>query len=96
MDRSGRVPEGDVQRSLLDRDPRSPFGVRTNGQAMMRAFDRTWHDHSVVLMEMSDLDRADQYARAASARQDNIMRRRAVADADKLAGQRPEAGRPGP
>ena len=61
MDRSGRVPGGVVGESLLQDDPAAPFGVRVAPSRAMDAFDAAWRDHDVVLVELSDLERADAY-----------------------------------
>jgi len=84
MDTDGKVPRGDVGRDLLLRDPRSPFGLKMNGKAVMRQFRSVWRDRTVVTVEMSDLERADRYARAATAGQADEMRRRALGNADRL------------
>ena len=86
MDTKGRVPEGEVTRSLLVQDPKSPFGLRTNRAAYLRTFRRVWQDKSVVLAEMSDLERADRYARTATSQQAAALRHATIRQLDTLLG----------
>jgi hypothetical protein len=86
MDEQGRVPEGDVSRNLLLRDPKSPFGLRTSRAAYLRAFRRAWRDKSAVLVELSDLERADRYSRAATPAQAKVLLRQTLKQTDKLLG----------
>ena len=86
MDPTGQVPEGDVSRRLLVRDPKSPFGLRTSRAAYLRTFRQVWRDRSVVLADMSDLERADRYARAATPHRAGVLRREAVRQVDALVG----------
>ena len=61
MDSDGVVPGGSVGDELLVRDPTAPFGLRYDPDAVYVAFERGWEPHSVVLVEGSDLLRADLY-----------------------------------
>lgn len=86
-DSTGQVDGGVVDESLLTRSPSAPFGVRTNQAAVLRAFDAVWKDRSVVLVEASDLARADaarptlgNFARA-------VTREDALERADQLVGR---------
>lgn len=84
MDQQGRVAGGDVTPGLLRRDEHSPFGLHADDEAFLRAFRREWRPRSTVLVELSDLERADEYAiyqttgRAADQRRDLLL------DADRL------------
>lgn len=60
MSEDGQVALGDVSDSLLVGDPRAPFGVRTDADAVVSAVQRGWGDASVQFVEMSDLERADE------------------------------------
>jgi hypothetical protein len=62
MDHEGRVPAGRVSADLLEADPRAPFGLRTNNDVAYRDFSDAWQQGGVVLVEGSDLFRADQYS----------------------------------
>ena len=61
MDSKGRVPAGSVSDDLLEPDPHAPFGLRTDNDAAYRAFSDAWQQGGVVLVEGSDLLRADLY-----------------------------------
>jgi hypothetical protein len=60
-DRSGRVPAGRVSEALVTADAAAPFGVRTDLDAVVRAFDATFRGRAVVLVEAPDLARVDAY-----------------------------------
>ncbi len=61
MDHDGVVPDGSVGDELLVRDPSAPFGLRLDADAAFDAFERAWRSRSVVLVEASDVLRADLY-----------------------------------
>ncbi len=65
MTRDGQVAVGNVSSSLLVADPLSPFGVRTDQQALLASVTRGWDAARVQLVELSDLERAEE-ARAQS------------------------------
>ena len=89
MDRRGVVPDGDVGRDLLGLDPTAPFGRRLEQAAVVRSFQDAWDGpgRSVVLVEASDLSRADAYASRASDAQQAALEQRALADSDALLGR---------
>ena len=84
MGGDGRVPEGSVGTSLLQSDPGAPYGVRLDAAAVERAFAAAWRARSVVLVEGSDLVRADRYFPFASAVQSERQRRRATEWTDRI------------
>ena len=63
MTGDGTVPAGDVSDDLLIADPTAPFGVRLDHDRVEADFTAQWRDRSVVLVEASDLVRADAYQR---------------------------------
>lgn len=68
MDGRGQVPLGVVSSGLLTRNPDAPFGVTLSTTGVLSAFDDVWGSKAVSLVELSDLERADQYrARATDA-----------------------------
>lgn len=73
MDRSGRVRGGDVTADLLVSDPAAPGGTRLDATSVGRAFDAAWTDRSVVLVELSDLERADDLPAADTAAADRAV-----------------------
>jgi hypothetical protein len=87
MDRAGRVGGGDTGQSLLRDDPSAPFGVRAAPKRVLDAFRSAWHRADVVLVEMSDLERADAYESSATATGGRDATRRSLADADRLLGR---------
>ncbi len=93
IDSDGIVPGGTVGRALLVDDPDAPFGHRLDPEQVLAAFDGTWAGNrfsshrSVVLVEASDLSRADAYAPRANGAQRRALRAAAVADADALLGR---------
>jgi hypothetical protein len=84
---AGRVPRGRVDSGLLTLDAGAPFGVRFDSSAVLAAFRRAWTPQSVVLVEGSDLVRADLAGRFASDEQRERMRTRALRDTDRLVGR---------
>ena len=89
MDTTGRVPAGRVGNDLTQRDPDAPFGLRLNRDAVMRAFTKAWEARpkNVVLVEASDVARANAYRGFAAAEQRAAMRKRALHTTDKLVGR---------
>lgn len=87
VDRGGRVP-GTVGPELLVTDPSAPFGVRLDEEAVLRAFRSRWQTgRRVVLVEASDLARADAYRAVASAGQRRALLAAALARTDALVGR---------
>lgn len=87
MDGEGRVPGGRVDRGLLIDDPAAPFGVRLDGDAVEAAFVDEWRDRSVVLVEASDLVRAEAYRPLVRESLRDPMSLRALEDADLMVGR---------
>ena len=84
MDPTGVVEAGAVDADLLRRDPAAPFGVRLAPDAVRRAFDEVWSDGSVVLVEGSDIVRADASAAGQTAEARAAMRADALGWTDDL------------
>ncbi len=87
MDREGLIDGGRVGRSLLEEAPTSPFGTRYDPLQVMSAFNEFWPDSSVVLLEASDVVRAEDSAEISSKGQYERMRTQALKDSDALLGQ---------
>lgn len=89
IDTTGRVPAGRVGRDLLQPDPDAPFGLRLDRDAVMRAFTKAWdaRDKNVVLVEASDVARANAYRGSAAASQRVAMRTKALQATDRLVGR---------
>lgn len=86
MDSSGRVP-GAVNR-LLVQDPNAPFGQRLDPAAVMEQFPRDFQSRrQVVIVEASDLARADAYRPLADPAQRATMHMAALRATDRLVGR---------
>lgn len=85
MGSRGTLREGAVGQKLLKADPRAPFGVRLDRTAVDAAFQQVWKPRSVVLVEGSDLERADRFGPFASAFHAERLRARALRRTDALA-----------
>jgi hypothetical protein len=87
MDGTGRVPAGTVGDELLEPDPHAPFGLRTDNDAAYRAFADAWQQGGVVLVEGSDLLRADLYTDFLTDEQARAQKRAALHRVDDLVGR---------
>ena len=87
MSSHGTVPRGRVDAGLLESDPAAPYGVRLDEAKVVDTFDKAWRDRSVVLVEASDLVRADAYREFASSIHREVMLRRALRRSDHLLGR---------
>jgi hypothetical protein len=87
IDRQGVVPAGAVSSRLLEDDERAPFGVRLAPDAVRAAFERTWRAGGVVLVEGSDLARAERYAPVVSPDLRDELRRDTLRSTDALVGE---------
>src|SRR6185295_2680479 len=83
----GRVQGGQVDESLLERDPAAPFGLRLDEDAVNAAFTKAWQPRSVVMVEASDLVRADAYRPFATPVHREVMHRQALQRSDELLGR---------
>ena len=84
MDQQGVVPAGAVSGGLVAEDPLAPFGVAYDLESVVAAFDRAWDSGGVVLVEASDLERADRYRHLATPAQQRRLRADALARTDRL------------
>jgi hypothetical protein len=84
MDRSGRMWRGAVGPQLLVDDPTAPFGVRADLDATLDAFATAWEASDLVVLEASDLERADRYTDVATPQARATAREAAFASADRL------------
>jgi hypothetical protein len=89
IDTTGRVPAGRVGDALLEQDPRSPFGLRLDRDAVVQEFTRAWNarDRNVVLVEASDVARANAYRGMAAPEQRAALRDQALRATDRLVGR---------
>jgi hypothetical protein len=87
MTSTGVVPGGAVGADLRRDDPRAAYGTRLDIDRVDAAFSRSWSDNSVVLVEASDLGRADLYGQYATSEQRTQLRTRALQSTDALVGR---------
>ena len=87
IDSTGVVPSGSVGTDLLQVDRNAPFGERLDLNKVLAAFTSVWRDHSVVLVEASDLARADSYAHYVTGAQHLRQLHDAYAETDALVGR---------
>lgn len=86
VDEVGRAG-GRVDQSLLERAPGAPFGHRLAREAVLGAFQEAWSDHDVVLVEASDLERADAFRAVADRQAAATVARDALDRFDELLGE---------
>jgi hypothetical protein len=87
IDARGRLPAGRVDDRLLTGDPDAPYGLRLDRDAVVSEFERAFVDRSVVLVEGSDLVRADAYRAYTSPVRKEVMTGQAIHRADRLFGR---------
>lgn len=87
MTRDGQVATGNVSSSLLVGDPLAPFGVRTDAAAVQAAAELAWESTDVLLVEMSDLERADEARLQSTVEQGDEQFRSALMRSDTLFGE---------
>jgi hypothetical protein len=84
VDEEGRAPLGNVGPSLVVEDPTAPFGLHMDVDAAAAAVSAAWNDADLLVLEMSDLDRADRYSDLTTDQATQSERSQALARADVL------------
>jgi len=84
---AGTVPGGAVSDSLLQPDVHAPYATRLDPQAVVGEFTSVWRDNSAVLVEASDLERADTYGQFTTGAQHARLRQEALQQTDRLVGR---------
>jgi hypothetical protein len=87
MGGDGQVPAGAVGPDLLEPAPDAPFGLQTDADAAYRAFADAWKQGGVVLVEGSDLLRADLYSEFLTDVQARAVKAAALHRVDELIGR---------
>lgn len=82
MTRTGQVAVGNVSPTLLVADPLAPFGVRTDHSALVASVQQGWSGADVQIVEMSDLERAEEARAESTPRQGDEQYRAALLRAD--------------
>lgn len=83
MTSDGRVAAGAVDRALLQQDAAAPFGAWLDPAAVLATFDRQ-RASAVLLVELSDLWRADEFMRMATPEAGQRAQRAALRRTDEL------------
>lgn len=86
MTRDGTVPAGVVDRSLLETNPSSPFGIRTSLAAVETALDLLGDSCALTVIESGDTYRADSYSLGLAKDEAADVRRHGLESADALLG----------
>ena len=86
MDRVGQVDAGMVSSELLRADDRAAFGVSVDPEVHRSVFSDVWEHNDVVLVELSDLERAEAARSVATPAQGERQYRRAIESSDELVG----------
>jgi hypothetical protein len=84
VDHTGRIPVGSVSDRLLLADPAAPYGRRLDPDAVTRELTRSWTDHTVALVEASDLPRADSARRFTPPAQRRVVLDTVLRQTDEL------------
>lgn len=87
MARDGVVACGRVSSDLVEPDPTAAFGLRLDERATLAAFENCWEARAVVLVEASDLSRADAYRPHTTNGRGDALFRAALARSDALVGR---------
>jgi len=88
MDEQGLVDYGQVDGAkLLQRDPRAPYGVRTNVAALLKSYDELPDDCRLVVIDFGDTFRSDCYSEFCTDEQAGVLRTAADARLSAFAGQ---------
>lgn len=87
MDRTGQVEAGIVSTELLRAEDSAAFGIALDQDVLMSVFDDVWTDHDVVLVELSDLERAEAARETATPKQGERQYRRALRSGDAIVGK---------
>ncbi|MCB0975104.1 MAG: hypothetical protein KDB86_11175 [Actinobacteria bacterium] len=85
----GLLSEGTVDRSLLQANPQAAWGVEYNHDSVLGAVDQWWNapGDGVLLVELSDIIRADAYGRRATGATKAQIRADALSRSDELLGR---------
>jgi hypothetical protein len=85
VDATGQADVGQVGPDLLVQDELAPFGVRSDPEQVLRAVDEAWAGGATLaVVEMSDLERAEQARIQSTPEQGDRQFQQALEDADRL------------
>lgn len=83
IDRDGILYGGSVYSGLLRLEPSAPFGVEYDPEVLRTIYERTWAEHDVVLVEMSELERAEAFRGEATERRGDDLFEQALLASDE-------------
>lgn len=86
-DTDGQVPAGRVGPTLLVADDLAPFGVRADIDTYVNSVRSAWETADVVVVEASDLERAEQARSQSTIAEGERQFRRALRASDQLFGE---------
>ena len=87
MDATGRVPRGDVSKSMIRGAAGFPFGVRADHAAYLRELDECLPQCRVVVVDAGDTFRAEAFRPLATQAQGDRLKEQSVRAADALLGK---------
>lgn len=87
MDENGRVPRGDVSRTLLESDPQSLGGVRSNHQVLLDQISHLLPGTDILVVDLGDTSRVEKSRENCSEPQLLLHRRKAIEQNDRLIGK---------
>ncbi|MDO8684492.1 MAG: hypothetical protein Q7N50_13540 [Armatimonadota bacterium] len=87
MDGNGRIDDGDVSKKTLRRNEQAPYGLETDQEALLTAFDKLIAKADFIVIDCGDIARADWYADECAESQAQALRRWAMRRTDQLIGQ---------
>lgn len=87
MNTDGEVAGGAVAQTLLRQDDSAAFGLELDVKRIAQSFGAIWADHDVVLVELSDLERAEMSRAVATLEQGDREYASALRSGDELVGE---------
>lgn len=85
-DSNGIIDFGNVGLGLTMRDPRAPWGMRTNTDALISEFKRVLPKADFIVIDIGDTARAVSYSRRCLETQGEALRRHAMTAVDEVVG----------
>lgn len=82
MDEKGQIDFGDVGKGLLEKDERSPFGVRTDFDELFKQFKKAKDKSDFIVIDVGDTSRLGFYQRMVSPKVQEEYRREMISRTD--------------
>lgn len=61
MNKKGHIAQGDIGNSVIEKDLSSPFGMKTNYEALLDAFNTFYENTDLIIIETGDMNRLQMY-----------------------------------